>query len=165
MIKSKIEKAIFITGASSGIGAALAMEYAASGIALGLAARRLDKLEVIAERCRSRGALVVVYQLDVTDDSKVKKVADDFVEKAGRIDIVIANAGIGGWNHPVGAGSKTMTKMVDVNLSGVVNTLGSFLPQMEKQKSGWIVAISSIASFKGLPGEFIQPPKPLFDTL
>lgn len=148
----KVLRSIFVTGASSGIGAALAQEYAAPGVSLGLAARRLDRLKQVARLCEKQGATVFTYKLDVADDKEFQKVASQFIAATGRIDIVVANAGLGGWNHPTKTTAAAMTKMVDVNVSGVVNALSSFLPKMEKQRSGQLVAISSVASFKSLPG-------------
>lgn len=143
--------AIFITGASSGLGAALAEEYAASGVVLGLAARRVGKLEATAERCRARGATVHVYALDVTDGPATQRVADQFVTAAGRIDLVIANAGVSGWRHPIHDQAESLTALMRTNVEGVINTVMAFVPTMVKQGAGHLVATSSIAAFAPLP--------------
>lgn len=143
---------IFITGASSGIGAALAEAYAAPGVVLGLAARRADRLQSVAARCRTLGASVHCYTLDVRDGAASRLAAARFVRVAKRIDLVIANAGIGQWGHPFRTEAEAMTAMIDVNVNGVINIVSAFAPQLEKQQGGHIAAISSIAGFRGLPG-------------
>lgn len=145
-------KTIFITGASSGIGAALAEAYAAPGVVLGLAARRLDRLQAVAKRCRKLGASVYCYTLDVTDAAATRMVATKFIGVAKQIDLVIANAGVGSWQHPFKAQAEEMTAMINVNVNGVINTVSAFATQLEKQSSGQIAAISSVAGFRGLPG-------------
>ncbi len=145
-------RVIFLTGASSGIGAGLAQRYAEPGVTLGLAARRKDRLAAVARRCRSLGASVHTYAVDVTDGEEVERAAKAFLRRTRQIDLVIANAGLGGWPHPLHADVATMTRMVDVNVNGVIHTITPFLAQMVKQGQGHIVAISSVASFRGLPG-------------
>lgn len=149
---SKGLQRVFITGASSGIGEALARAYADSGVVLGLGARRIDRLRALKAKLEASGAVVHVYELDVTDAKNVQQVADQFTKVVGGIDLVIANAGVAGWGHPVKDATEKMTTMVEVNINGVIRTLTAFLPTMVKQRSGHIVAVSSIAGFKALPG-------------
>lgn len=144
-------KSIFITGASSGIGAALAKEYATPGITLGIAARRREKLQKLAEDCRAAGAQVWVYELDVTDGAACAAVAKKFLQATGHIDVLIANAGIGGWRHPADDTAEHVAEVVTTNVIGVTNIVMAFLPALQKQKSGQIVATSSIAAFARLP--------------
>lgn len=146
------QTAIFITGASSGIGEALALAYAAPDTALGLAARRTDRLKAVAAACRAQGATVHWYEVDVRDGEAVRRVARKFHTAAGRVDIVIANAGVGHWKHPLETQAEELTTMVDINVNGVINTVSAFTPLLAKQRHGQLVAISSIASFRGLPG-------------
>jgi len=143
---------IFITGASSGIGAALATEYAAKGVTLGLAARRKPKLDEVKQACEAKDATVHVYQLDVTDEDAFADVAKDFIKQTGGVDLVIANAGVAGWAHPAHTDVKKMTTMINVNVNGVINTVASFIQPMCDRGLGHVAVISSIASFKGLPG-------------
>ena len=145
-------RAIFITGASSGIGAALAEAYAEPGVVLGLAARRTDRLQAVARRCRKQGASVHCYTLDVRSAEGARVVAAKFLAVAGRIDLVVANAGIGSWRHPVGARAEDLTALIDTNVNGVINAVGAFVPALAEQRSGQIVALSSVAGFRGLPG-------------
>ena len=85
---------IFITGASSGIGEYVSYEYAKSGNHLALCARRKEKLENIAHKCREMGAQVTTYSVDVSDQHSTKEVIEDFLSKINTIDLVIANAGL-----------------------------------------------------------------------
>ena len=89
-------KKVFITGASSGIGKALALAYAKRGFTIGLTARREEILHEISKEVEALGGAPFVYQLDVNDAEKCKSVANQFMADAEGIDIVIANAGIGG---------------------------------------------------------------------
>src|SRR5215204_5847369 len=92
------DKVVFLTGASSGIGEALALEIAKQGAILGLLARRVELLEELAEKCEAAGGAARVFACDVTDAEAVQKAADALRAEFGRIDILIANAGIGGNN-------------------------------------------------------------------
>ena len=89
-------KKVFITGASSGIGKALAFAYAKDNCILGLSARRIDLLEAVSTTCKELGGTVFTYQLDVQDAEKCSSIANNFISAAQGIDAVIANAGIGG---------------------------------------------------------------------
>lgn len=95
-MKNEYIRSIWITGASSGVGAALSELYAKPGVVMGLLARRKLELSVISERCRVKGAVVYEYVADVTDGRLLKKLSEDFLATVGHIDIVIANAGIRG---------------------------------------------------------------------
>lgn len=143
---------IVITGASSGIGAALAQHYAAEGITLGLIARRKDKLAAVARACERVGAVVYQYSADVTDAERLQACANDFVAQAGGVDLVVANAGLFRSCSPLTSTAAEVNELLAVNLGGVVNTLLAFIPTMKAQGAGTLVAVSSVASFKGLPG-------------
>ena len=140
---------IFITGASSGIGEALAIEYAKRGAILGLCARRTEKLDDVANKCREFGAEeVLVYTLDVTDENQSTKIAKQFLDHVKNIDIVIANAGVA-YSDKIGSGDpKQINKVISTNVIGVTNSIIPFVPNMKEAKSGKIVIISSIASFR-----------------
>jgi short-subunit dehydrogenase len=147
-----MNKNIFITGASSGIGEYIAYEYAKQGATIGLAARRKKALEKVSVKCEELGGKPIVYEVDVSDQSVTKNAIDDFIDKSGGIDIVIANAGISG-NVDLKIGESTeINKMLSTNILGVVNTVIPTLPTMIKQQSGRVVVVSSIAGFRGLPG-------------
>ena len=140
---------IFITGASSGIGEALAIEYAKRGAILGLCARRTEKLDDVSNKCRELGAKeVLVYTLDVTDENQSTNIAKQFLDHVQNIDIVIANAGVA-YSDKIGSGDpKQINKVISTNVIGVTNSIIPFVPNMKEAKSGKIVIISSIASFR-----------------
>ncbi|HET9957939.1 MAG TPA: SDR family NAD(P)-dependent oxidoreductase [Polyangiaceae bacterium] len=147
---------VFITGASSGIGAAMAREYAKGGARLGLVARRADALERLASELREAGAKVHVYAADVTDASAMRVALDDFAATAAggasSIDRVIANAGIGIGDTLRSGDAEAVAQLIRVNVIGVTNTLVPAIPMMLKQGTGTLVAVSSVAGFRGLPG-------------
>ena len=143
---------IFITGASSGIGAAMAMEYAKRGTTLGLAARRKEKLEQIAQECLNQGAKdVKTYSLDVKDAGVSEQIAKEFMALGEGIDIVVANAGLAISDQLSKGESSRINHLLNTNILGVTNTIIPFIPQMKKQKKGKCVIISSIAAFNPMP--------------
>jgi short-subunit dehydrogenase len=144
---------VFITGASSGIGKALATELARRGYDLGLMARRVDALEQLAAELRERhGVRVEVAALDVAKDETVHGVVDALREKMGGLDVMIANAGITAINR-TGAGNIDKDKqVVAVNLVGAIATLDAAAKHFRAEKKGHLVGISSIAAFSPIPG-------------
>lgn len=146
------EKIVFLTGASSGIGEGIALAMAKRGAVLGLLARRKELLEELAAKCEAAGGKARVFAADVTDADAVRAAADEFRAEFGKIDIMIANAGIGGNNVETRAiQPEAVKKVIDINLMGAVNSIASVLPEMLKQGSGQLVAISSLAGIRGLP--------------
>ena len=146
------DKVVFLTGASSGIGEALALAIAKRGAALGLVARRRELLDDLADRCRKFDIKVRVFPLDVTDEEALYEAADEMRAEFGRIDILIANAGIGGNDEETRAYTpRAVRKVIDTNLIGAVNAVHAVAPQMAERGSGHLVAISSLAGFRGLP--------------
>ncbi len=142
---------VFITGASSGIGEALAVYYAAQGATLGLAARRGDALAALNQRLGGRHAC---YALDVTDAPALHAAAADFIGRFGAPDIVIANAG-------VSAGTLTeheedlavFRRVMDINVFGMAATFAPFIPAMRAAGGdSRLVGIASVAGIRGLPG-------------
>ncbi len=145
-------KVVFLTGASSGIGAALALELAKRGAKLGLLARREDLLKELASKCESVGGKAKVLVGDVVDAKAVQESADILRNEFGAIDILIANAGIGGNNQETRElNPEAVKKVIDINLIGAVNAVAAVLPPMLERKSGQLVAISSLAGVRGLP--------------
>ena len=144
-------KRVFITGASSGIGKALALGYAKQKGIIGICARRKTLLEEVATVCRRYGADIHLYNLDVRNSNDCKNVAKEFITKANGIDCVIANAGIGGDDKLYSGSSDGINKILDTNIKGVTNTLMPFIPTMKEQKYGSLVCVSSVASFFPLP--------------
>ena len=146
------DKVILITGASSGIGEALAVEFAKHGAILGLLARREKSLREITLKIEKTGGTVSYFPCDVTEKEKVFDAAESLRNEFGKIDIMIANAGIAGNNKKTRLlQPDAVKKVIDVNLIGAVNSVSAVLPQMLKEGSGQLVAISSLAGFRGLP--------------
>lgn len=148
----KNKKVFFITGASSGIGRALALYLAQKDIVLGLVARRREKLLEAKELCEQKGATVYTYEMDVTNHEGMEKIAADFLSKTNRIDVVVANAGIAHHKSPFETNAQQYADMVHTNIIGVVHTHLPFLDKMKNQRRGQLVTISSIAGFLKLPG-------------
>ncbi|MDM7922805.1 MAG: SDR family NAD(P)-dependent oxidoreductase [Pyrinomonadaceae bacterium] len=145
-------KVVFLTGASSGIGEGLAVAFAKKGAILGLLARRKELLDDLADRCRAVDATVRVFPADVTDEQAVFEAADELRSEFGHIDVMIANAGIGGNNEETRKLlPAAVKKVIDTNLIGAVNSVHAVLPQMVERGEGQLVAISSLAGFRGLP--------------
>ena len=139
---------VYITGASSGIGAALAIEYAKRGATLGISARRSEKLEVVAQQCKESGAAnVFSYTLDVTNQDNSADTAKEFITTASGIDIVIANAGVA-YSDKISSGEATrINKVFSTNVLGVTNSIIPFVPTMKENSSGKIVtSVPSLVS-------------------
>ncbi len=146
-----MSRKVFITGASSGIGEALAVYYAAQGATLGLAARRADFLAALNQRLGGRHAC---YALDVTDAPALHAAATDFIGRFGAPDIIVANAG-------VSAGTLTefeedldvFRRVMDTNVFGLAATFAPFIPAMKAAGGDKrLVGIASVAGIRGLPG-------------
>lgn len=141
---------VFITGATSGIGAALARCYAAQGATLGLVGRRTAELEKLAA---TLGVPVGTYAVDVADPPAMREAAAAFITRHGVPDIVIANAGIsvgtlGGEEDDV----PVVERVMRTNVVGLAATIQPFVKPMRDRASGTIVGIASVAGFRGLPG-------------
>ncbi len=145
-------KIIFLTGASSGIGNALAIELAKRGAILGLLARRKEELEKLRAECEKLGAIARIFPADVADKESLFQAAETLRNEFGKIDILIANAGIGGGAvHASKLDADVFKKVIDVNLIGTANSVAAVLPDMFAKKNGQLVAISSLAAYGGLP--------------
>lgn len=142
-------KNIFISGASRGIGAALSEHYAAAGVRLGLLSRsRVSELEMVAERCRDKGAEVYTYLADVSKEEAIKKCALDFLGRVNNIDLVIGNAGVALIEDVDFLNSQIPLENMSVNYFGVINTFLSFLPAMKERRAGHLAVVSSISSIR-----------------
>jgi short-subunit dehydrogenase len=150
-----VAKTVFITGASSGIGRALAMELARRGYDLFLTARRLDVLEEVRTdiAAAAPGRTVEVRQLDVTDDADVARAITEAADRLGRCDIVVANAGLGN-SGAIGEGSMERARLiVETNLIGAMATIDAAVALFRRQDGGGqVVGIGSVAGVRGLPG-------------
>ena len=141
---------VFITGASTGIGAALARHYAGAETSIGLFARRRDLIEKLASGLPGRTA---IYASDISDNSAVAAAAQDFIARFGAPDLVIANAGISVGTH----GDELqdidkLNRVLAVNVTGLAATLAAFAPAMRTAGRGTLCGIASVAGFRGIPG-------------
>jgi short-subunit dehydrogenase len=142
---------IVITGASSGIGEALALDYAAPGVALALSGRDATRLEAVATACRAKGATVDAGAIDVADRVKSAAWLTRF-DDAHPVDLVIANAGISiDKDNSSLDDFSIVRKTIDVNVGGVFNTVEPLVGRLMARGHGQIAIVSSLASFIGLP--------------
>lgn len=144
---------VVITGASSGIGAALALALAEPGVLLSLTGRNSTRLEAVAGQCRMRGATVETGLVDVTDRQRLSEwlcARDDSCP----VDLLIANAGISGGTGDVmnGEDPAQARRIFDVNVTGVLNTVEPLLGRMISRGRGQVALMSSLAGFVGWPG-------------
>jgi short-subunit dehydrogenase len=142
---------ILITGASSGLGEALAAAYAKPGVTLFLCGRDAGRLEAVAATCRSRGATAEARVLDVADRAGMEAwiVACD---QARPLDLVIANSGISAGSGGHGESAEQTRAIFAVNFDGVVNTVLPAIAAMRPRRRGRIAIMSSLAGFRGMPG-------------
>lgn len=149
----KNPKNILITGASSGIGEALALLYAAPDVELYINGRNKERLIAVAKACRLKGALVETALVSVTDQEKMRDWIEGIIVNKP-LDLIIANAGIsGGTSGQVGGEPVSQARQIfDVNLYGVLNTIEPALKSLIEKKSGQIAIVSSLAGYRGWPG-------------
>ena len=144
-------RAILITGASSGIGEALARDYAGPGRFLALSGRDAGRLEAVAEACRTFGAEVAAATVDVQDRDATRRWIAGLDAEHG-LDLVIANAGVSAGTGGRGENETQARDIFAINLAGVLNTVWPVIPAMRERGQGQIAIISSVVAFRGLPG-------------
>lgn len=146
-------KVVVITGASSGLGEAAARALAESGAKLVLGARRIERLRELANEIQ-QGADAAV-QTDVTDPEQVRRLVDHAVDRHGRIDVILNNAGLMPHSPLERLKIQEWDRMIDVNIKGVLYGIAAALPHMIRQKSGHIINTSSVAGHKVRPGSAV----------
>ena len=141
---------VVISGASSGLGLALARHYLQQGAQVAACARRADLLQILSEQYPGQ---VYCYPLDVRDAAALQAAAQDFISRAGVPDIVIANAGVSrGTVTDYAEDIDAFQQVMDINVLGVVKTFQPFMSAMRKAGNGTLVGVASVAGFRGIPG-------------
>ena len=138
-------KVVVITGASSGLGEATARLLSAQGATVVLGARRVERLQSLANELTAHGGKALAIATDVTHRDQVKALADSAVEKYGRIDVMINNAGLMPQAPLERLKIDEWDRTIDVNIKGVLYGIAAALPHMKQQKSGHIINVSSVA--------------------
>lgn len=143
---------VIITGASSGLGAALAKAHAAPGVVLGLLGRHRQRLEGTASACEAKGADVSTAAIDVTEASAMASWLRQF-DNRHPVDLLVANAGTSAGPDPdsPSEGGETAARQIGVNLLGAINTVEPLLPQLCARGRGRVAVVASIAAYRGLP--------------
>ena len=144
-------KVVLITGASSGIGRALALDLGGRGAIIGLLARREEVLkEIVAEIEKEKGRALALAA-DVRDEKEVRVAVERLQAEFGQVDMLIANAGVTATTAADSLQPKVVEEIIDINLMGAVNSAAAVLPEMIERREGHLVALSSLASYRGLP--------------
>jgi len=148
----KSPASVFITGASSGLGRGLALHYARSGATVHAAARRRPELEALVLEAQGWSGKIVPITLDVSDaEAQVAALRAAEAQHGGALDLVIANAGIGQPTPARKMDWKVVKRILDVNVSSACVTVAAALPAMIERNSGQVVAVASLAAFRGMP--------------
>jgi short-subunit dehydrogenase len=141
---------IVITGASAGIGEALARHYAGPDTVIGLVARRREPMQALASSLPGR---FEIFVLDVADQAAMERAAREFCSRHGAPDLVIANAGVSTGTHGDDpADVDKLRRVLEINVVGLAATLAAFAPAMRAERRGILCGISSVAGFRGVPG-------------
>jgi NADP-dependent 3-hydroxy acid dehydrogenase YdfG len=144
-------KVVVITGASSGLGEATARHLSAQGAAVVLGARRVERLQQLADELNAMGGKALAIATDVTKHEQVKRLVDTAVERFGRIDVMLNNAGLMPHSPLERLKIDDWNRTIDVNIKGVLYGIAAALPHMQRQKSGHIINVSSVAGHKVRP--------------
>ncbi len=148
-------KIVVITGASSGLGEATARLLSAQGASVVLGARRVDRIQSLADELTGGGGKALAITTDVTHCDQVKRLVDAAVQTYGRIDVMINNAGLMPHSPLERLKIDDWNRMIDVNIKGVLYGIAAALPYMKQQKAGHIINVSSVAGHKVRPGSAV----------
>lgn len=155
MSKNIEGKVVVITGASSGLGEATARLLSAQGASVVLGARRVDRIQSLADELTNNGGKALAIQTDVTDADQVKRLVDGAVQAYGRVDVMINNAGLMPHSPLERTKIDDWNRTIDVNIKGVLYGIAAALPHMKQQKAGQIINVSSVAGHKVRPGSAV----------
>jgi len=146
------EKAVVITGGSGGIGSELAKQLAANGARVGLVSRREDRLREVCDQIIAAGGEAVFALANIDERSQVVAAIDGIRQQLGRVDMLIANAGVGDPDVIEPFKTETFEQLMRVNWFGLVYSIEAVLPEMLERRDGYLVAVSSLRAYRGLPG-------------
>jgi NADP-dependent 3-hydroxy acid dehydrogenase YdfG len=148
-------KIVVITGASSGLGEAAARRLAAEGARVALGARRTERIEALAAELQRGGAEVLALETDVTVAAQVQALVDAAVQRWGRLDVIVNNAGVMPQSPLERRKLADWDRMIDVNIKGVLYGIAAALPVMQRQMAGQIINVASVAGHKVGPGSAV----------
>lgn len=148
-------KVVVITGASSGLGEAAARHLAELGATVVLGARRIERIQALADELNGRGLKALALATDVTKRDQVQRLVDAAVQTFGRIDVMINNAGLMPQSLLERLKVDEWDQMIDVNIKGVLYGIAAALPYMKEQKSGHFINVSSVAGHRVGPGSSV----------
>jgi short-subunit dehydrogenase len=144
-------RVVMITGASSGIGRGLAVQIGRRGAKLGLVARRVELIDEVVQEIEAAGGEAVALPADVQDVDSISAAADKLRASLGPIDVLIANAGIGPTRDAADFSAEEVSDVLNVKVIGASNSVATVIPEMVARGRGQLVAISSLAAYRGLP--------------
>lgn len=144
-------KVILVTGASSGIGEATARQLARAGHQLLLGARRTDRLDTLVTEIESNGGSAAAHRLDVSDAASMARFFDFAVERFGKVDVIVNNAGVMPLSKLEALKLDEWNRMIDVNIRGVLHGIAAVLPTFSRQGSGHVINIASIGAYTVYP--------------
>ena len=150
MITSLINKVVIITGATSGIGAAAAAAFVQAGARVALAARSAERLDALADKLGGPERALAV-PTDVTQAEECDRLARLTMQRFGRVDVLVNNAGIGHWARFNDLTETETRRFVEVNILGVMNMTQAVLPWMRRQRSGTLINVASMMAYLGTP--------------
>src|SRR5438132_3705021 len=151
MVRTLADRRILITGASRGIGRALAEQAARSGASLAIVARSADQLQSVADSLTAHGAKVTAIPADVTSDADRQRILTTVVERLGGLDVLINNAGIGSFGHFSSSSEEVLRQVMEVNFFAPAELIRLAIPILTRGEQPAIVNIASMCGRRGLP--------------